>query len=146
GRVRLCDLHRRQHAHGLGDHAAADHLSAGAVRLRRCGGHCHGHAGGVLRAAAGDQPAAGMAGAAGGKSMKQHRPTHLTEPRWARGLLIAAALAFLALFVVLPLVTVFAQALGRGWALYFQAVTEPDAWAAIRLTLLVAAISLPLNL
>jgi len=75
-----------------------------------------------------------------------HRPAHLTEPRWARGLLIAVALAFLGLFLILPLVTVFAEALRRGWQLYFEAITEPDAWAAIRLTLLVAAISLPLNL
>jgi len=79
-------------------------------------------------------------------SANTHRPAHLTEPRWARGLLIAVALAFLGLFLILPLVTVFAEALRRGWQLYFEAITEPDAWAAIRLTLLVAAISLPLNL
>lgn len=75
-----------------------------------------------------------------------HRPAHLTEPRWARGALIAVALGFLGLFLVLPLVTVFTEALRRGWDLYVEAIGEPDAWAAIRLTLLVAAISLPVNL
>ena len=73
-------------------------------------------------------------------------PSHLDEPRWVRWLLLAAGLGFLALFLAMPLVVVFAEALRRGWALYLAAIVEPDALAAIRLTLWVAAISLPLNL
>lgn len=74
------------------------------------------------------------------------RPAHLTEPRWARGLLLTVALAFLALFLIVPLAAVFAEAFKKGWELYLAAIVEPDALAAIRLTLLVAAIALPLNL
>lgn len=62
-----------------------------------------------------------------------------------RILLIAVALAFLALFLFLPLVSVFVEAGARGWQAYRAAITEPDAVAAIRLTLLVAAIAVPLN-
>jgi sulfate transport system permease protein len=63
-----------------------------------------------------------------------------------RTLLLLVALGFLGLFLFAPLITVFAEALRRGTALYFSAIVDPDAWAAIRLTLLVAAISLPVNL
>jgi len=64
----------------------------------------------------------------------------------ARHLLIAAALAFIALFLVLPLVAVFAAALQKGFEAYGAALIEPDALAAIKLTLLVAAIAVPLNI
>ncbi|MBV2161840.1 sulfate ABC transporter permease subunit CysW [Achromobacter denitrificans] len=74
------------------------------------------------------------------------RPAHLTEPRWVRGVLLTVALAFLALFLLVPLAAVFAEAFKKGWQLYVAAIVEPDALAAIRLTLLVAAIALPLNL
>ena len=60
-------------------------------------------------------------------------------------MLIAIALAFCCVFLLLPLVNVFAQALAKGWAHYWQSLTDPDSVAAIRLTLLVAAISVPLN-
>ncbi len=60
--------------------------------------------------------------------------------------LIAVALAFLGIFLVLPLATVFVEALRGGLWAFLQAVTEPDATAAIRLTLLVAAIAVPANL
>ncbi|SEI93633.1 MULTISPECIES: sulfate ABC transporter permease subunit CysW [unclassified Achromobacter] len=73
-------------------------------------------------------------------------PAHLTEPRWVRGVLLFIALGFLALFLLVPLAAVFAEAFRKGWALYLDAIVEPDAWAAIRLTLLVAAIALPVNL
>ncbi|CAB3895914.1 MULTISPECIES: sulfate ABC transporter permease subunit CysW [Achromobacter] len=76
----------------------------------------------------------------------QDRPAHLTEPRWVRGVLLTVALAFLALFLLVPLAAVFAEAFKKGWQLYVAAIVEPDALAAIRLTLLVAAIALPLNL
>ena len=63
----------------------------------------------------------------------------------ARRALIALALAFIGFFLVLPLVAVFAEALAKGLATYGAALVEPDAVSAIKLTLLVAAISVPLN-
>ncbi|MBB4631667.1 sulfate ABC transporter permease subunit CysW [Sphingosinicella soli] len=69
-----------------------------------------------------------------------------TESRTARWLLIAAALGFLGIFLFLPLVAVFAEALEKGVGAYMAAIVEPDALAAIRLTLLVAAISVPVNI
>jgi sulfate transport system permease protein len=70
----------------------------------------------------------------------------LTEPPLVRGALLAVAVVFLAIFLVMPLVAVFAQALEKGLGAYLTALREPDAWAAIRLTLLTAAIAVPLNL
>ncbi|TCS74270.1 sulfate ABC transporter permease subunit CysW [Effusibacillus lacus] len=63
--------------------------------------------------------------------------------RWT---LIGIALAFVALFLILPLLTVFTQALGKGLEAYVRAISEPEALAAIRLTLVTAAIAVPLNL
>jgi sulfate transport system permease protein len=63
-----------------------------------------------------------------------------------RGLLIAGALGFLGLFVFVPLVAVFAQALGKGVSSYFRGITDPDTLAAIKLTLLTAGVAVPLNL
>ena len=74
------------------------------------------------------------------------RPAHLTEPRWVRGVLLFLALGFLALFLLVPLGAVFVEAFRKGWQLYLDAIVEPDALSAIRLTLLVAAIALPVNL
>ncbi len=68
------------------------------------------------------------------------------EPAWVKGVLIAVALSFFSLFLLLPLVTVFAEALRKGWAVYLAALVEPDALFAIYLTLLVTAIAVPLNL
>ena len=59
--------------------------------------------------------------------------------------LIAIALAFCFVFLLLPLANVFAQALAQGWKCYLQALVDPDSLAAVRLTLIVAAISVPLN-
>ncbi len=73
------------------------------------------------------------------------RFTH-PEPAALRWSLILLALLFLALFVVLPLAAVFGQALAKGWSGYWDAITEPDARSAIRLTLLTVAIAVPLNL
>ena len=67
------------------------------------------------------------------------------EPPLIRWCLIAASLAFLGLFLVVPLVSVFAKALERGWFVYWAAINEPDARSAIGLTLLTAAIVVPLN-
>ena len=68
------------------------------------------------------------------------------EPVWVRRALIAVALSFVGLFLVLPLMTVFARALGDGPARYFQALTSREALSAMRLTLLTAAIVVPVNL
>ena len=72
------------------------------------------------------------------------RPT--SEPRGVQLLLIAVALAFLALFLVAPLVVVFQQALEKGLSAYLAAIREKDALSALRLTLLTAAIAVPANL
>jgi sulfate/thiosulfate transport system permease protein len=60
-------------------------------------------------------------------------------------LLIGVAVSFCVVFLFLPLANVFAQALAKGWSFYWGALRHPDSWAAIRLTLLVASISVPLN-
>ena len=67
------------------------------------------------------------------------------ESPLAKWTLISIALAFSFVFLLLPLVNVFAQALSKGWATYLNALTHPDSWSAIKLTLLIAAISVPLN-
>ncbi len=74
---------------------------------------------------------------------RRSRPTD--EPAWVRRTLTGVALLFLGLFVLAPTVVVFAEALGKGWQVYAAALAEPEAWAAIRLTLLTAAIAVLLN-
>ncbi|MEW6255621.1 MAG: sulfate ABC transporter permease subunit CysW [Pseudomonadota bacterium] len=71
-------------------------------------------------------------------------PTN-TEPKAVRIVILALALAFLALFIALPLISVFYEAFKRGWLAYVSALAEPDALSAIRLTLVVAAISVIAN-
>ncbi|MFO1037034.1 MAG: sulfate ABC transporter permease subunit CysW [Geminicoccaceae bacterium] len=68
-----------------------------------------------------------------------------TETRTVRLLLIGAAVLWMCLFILLPLVSVFAEALRMGVLAFLSAVSQPDTMAAIRLTLLVAAIAVPLN-
>jgi sulfate transport system permease protein len=68
------------------------------------------------------------------------------EALWLRWTLVTVAIAFLALFLFLPLAAVFHQALRKGWDAYVAALVDPDALSAIRLTLLVAAIAVPANL
>ena len=80
-----------------------------------------------------------------GRQTLRHR-SPVTEAPLVRALLIALALAFLALFLFLPLVSVFVEALRKGVGAYFAALADPDGLAAIRLTLLVAAIAVPANL
>jgi sulfate/thiosulfate transport system permease protein len=69
-----------------------------------------------------------------------------TEARWIRYSLIGLALTFMFLFLVLPLAAVFTEALRKGLDAYLEALQEPDAWSAIRLTLITAAIAVPMNL
>ena len=69
-----------------------------------------------------------------------------SEPAWIRWSLIGAAIAFLSLFLFVPLAAVFHEALKKGVEVYLAAIVEPDAVSAIQLTLLAAFISVPLNL
>jgi len=84
-----------------------------------------------------------MAGAA---TRAAGRSVHLDESRWARWALTAAAVAFLLAFLLVPLAAVFHGALREGLRVYIAAIREPDALAAVRLTLTVAAIVVPFNL
>lgn len=68
-----------------------------------------------------------------------------TEPRWFRWLLTSIALVFLGLFLLMPLLVVFAEALSQGWAAYAHSLSNSATWASVRLTLLVAAIVVPIN-
>ena len=72
--------------------------------------------------------------------------SNVFEPPWVRMVLIAIAMAFLALFLFVPLVAVFAEAFKKGGQAYLAAITDPDAVSAIKLTLIAAFISVPLNL
>ncbi len=67
------------------------------------------------------------------------------EPAWVRWLLTALALGFLLLFLFIPLAAVFAQAFGKGWETWLAAVRDPVALAAVRLTVVVAAITVPIH-
>ena len=69
-----------------------------------------------------------------------------TEAAWVRYTLIGLALVFMFLFLVLPLAAVFTEALRKGVEGYLEALKEPDAWSAVRLTLLTALVAVPLNL
>jgi sulfate transport system permease protein len=73
-------------------------------------------------------------------------PTNALEPAWIKYVLVTIALAFLTLFLFVPLVAVFAEALKKGWDVYVESILEPDAISAIKLTLIAAVISVPLNL
>ncbi|MEA2722264.1 MAG: sulfate/thiosulfate transport system permease protein [Gemmatimonadales bacterium] len=75
-----------------------------------------------------------------------HRARASGESRVVRLLLISVALGFLGLFIFVPLVAVFAQALGKGLSGYIRGITDPDTVAAIKLTLLTAGVAVPLNL
>jgi len=76
----------------------------------------------------------------------RRRKTNVLEPDWVRYLLIAVALAFLTLFLFVPLAAVFHEALKRGWDVYLESIRDPEALSAIKLTLIAAGISVPLNL
>ena len=75
-----------------------------------------------------------------------HTPERATsETALTRAVLIAIALLFLAAILFLPLVTVFMEALRKGWGTLFESFSDPDTLAAVRLTLIVAAIAVPFN-
>jgi sulfate/thiosulfate transport system permease protein len=79
-------------------------------------------------------------------SFNAQRRRAVSEPGLVKWGLLAVALVYLGLFLVLPLASVYAQALADGFGHFFAAILDPDALAAVRLTLLVAAIAVPLNL
>ena len=75
-----------------------------------------------------------------------YTPKAITEPAWLKITLIAIALAFSLLFLLIPLAVVFTEAFKKGWQTYLLAISDPDALSAIRLTLMTAAIAVPANL
>jgi sulfate transport system permease protein len=75
----------------------------------------------------------------------QRRADARSDPAWVRSLVTGLAVTFLGLFIVLPLLCVFAQAFSKGIAAYVAALRDPDTLSAIRLTLIVAAISVVSN-
>ncbi|MES2938198.1 MAG: sulfate ABC transporter permease subunit CysW [Pseudomonadota bacterium] len=81
-----------------------------------------------------------------GTASPARRRPHADEARWVQWTLIGVALAFVLLFLVLPLAAVFVEALRKGFGAYIAALREPDAASAIVLTLVTAAIAVPLNL
>ncbi|MEQ1529801.1 MAG: sulfate/thiosulfate ABC transporter permease CysW, partial [Methylococcales bacterium] len=77
---------------------------------------------------------------------KPHPHLHaLQDPNWVRWALIAIALGFIALFLCAPLLLILVQAFAKGWQAYWSALIDADNLAAIRLTLLIAFITVPLN-
>ncbi|WP_234192123.1 sulfate ABC transporter permease subunit CysW [Pseudacidovorax sp. NFM-22] len=87
-----------------------------------------------------------MSGATGMRAGSGRVRAGTTESPAVRWTLIGLALVFMFFFLVLPLAAVATEALRKGWGAYVEALKEPDAWSAIELTLIVAAISVPLNL
>jgi len=75
-----------------------------------------------------------------------YTPKAITEPVWLKVTLIAIAIAFSLLFLLIPLAVVFTEAFKKGWQTYLLAISDPDALSAIRLTLITAAIAVPANL
>lgn len=78
-------------------------------------------------------------------TVTQKQQAGTSDPKWVQWLLITIALSFLGLFLFLPLITVFLQAFEKGVYVYIEAITNPEALSAIKLTLLVALIAVPLN-
>ncbi len=74
------------------------------------------------------------------------RTTATRDPAWIKAIVLLLSIGFFVTFLLLPLLAVFVEALRKGWEAYLAALIEPDALSAIRLTLLAAAIAVPLNL
>lgn len=75
----------------------------------------------------------------------QTKSSHITEPKWVQYSLITVVVLFLSLVLLVPLVSIFAEGLAKGWDLYLEALTDPEAIAAIKLTLITALIVVPVN-
>src|SRR6185437_996913 len=152
-RVRVGDLHRRQHAHAHRNHSVADRHQAAGVRLQRCDRHRGGDAGRLLRHAARDPTSATLEYSTAAPTRMERAMTSSilpgvqaawparaasSEPALVRWLLIGATALFLSIFLLLPLAVVFGSALEKGLRAYLQTFQNPDARAAIGLTLLAA--------
>lgn len=74
------------------------------------------------------------------------KTSQIHDPLWLKITFIAFAAGFLALLLVLPLYEIFTQAFQKGWAYYIESLTDPVTWEAIKLTLIAAGVSVPLNL
>jgi sulfate transport system permease protein len=81
-----------------------------------------------------------------GKAITPRLRVAVEEAPWVRWSLIGVSIAFLTLVLFVPLAAVFTEALRKGWGAYVASFGDPHCWSAIRLTLLTAAISVPLNL
>jgi sulfate transport system permease protein len=84
--------------------------------------------------------------ASGGQPAARALRKATTEPAWVRLTLITLSLAFMTLFLFVPLLTVFYEALRKGLKVYVAAIVDPDALSAVKLTLIATGISVPLNL
>jgi sulfate/thiosulfate transport system permease protein len=80
------------------------------------------------------------------KSRPRARPGAVAESTFVKWLLIVVAMLFLGIFLIVPLVAVFAQAFDKGLGVYLAAIKDPEALSAIRITLLTAGITVPANL
>src|SRR5262249_36745026 len=147
-------LHLGQHAHEDRNHFAPHHDQARTVRLPgrdRARGR---HAARVVPAPARHQPARSVEQRAGcgpvipakGTALALRSRSGTSDPPWVRWTLSIVALGFLAVFLFLPVVVVFAEALRDGLGAYFAALTERDAIAALELTGATAAVAVPLNI
>jgi sulfate transport system permease protein len=87
-----------------------------------------------------------MSAASSSRNTVRRAKAGTTEAPWIKWILIGVAMVFLLLFLVLPLAAVFTEALRKGFDAYLAGLREPDAWAAIKLTLITALIAVPLNL
>ncbi|MBL8433357.1 MAG: sulfate ABC transporter permease subunit CysW [Zoogloea sp.] len=86
------------------------------------------------------------AGQSAGRSTRYEANAATREPAWVKWSILGVSLAFFAVFLLMPLVAVFVEAFRKGWDTYLAALIEPDALSAIKLTLIAAFISVPLNL
>src|SRR5262249_19033463 len=151
------DFHRRQSTHGVGDYTANDHHQAGTIRLRWRNGDRRCDAADLVCSTAADQRLAGVErqaprcwrrekalmaaaaslplGTAATHAQRFEANPATREASWVKFTILTLALAFFILFLLLPLVTVFVQALRKGWDAYLAALIEPDVLSAIVLTL-----------
>ncbi len=77
--------------------------------------------------------------------VRQSKPLALHDPSWVRHALVLLSVLFIGLFLLLPLLVVLTEAFAKGWPAYAASLIHPDALAAMRLTLLTAAITVPLT-
>ncbi len=90
--------------------------------------------------------AVGTLGWRGDRAARFEANAATREAPWVKWLILGVSLTFFVVFLLLPLIAVFFEALRKGWSTYLMALTDPDALSAVRLTLLAAVIAVPLNL